>query len=74
MKTITIRAEAIAHNGCTHTNDVLRASLGSEHTEDASSTADIKDGLALEQIGVVQNGIAVSTGADRVLQHLLVDT
>ena len=66
MKTITIRAEAIAHNGCTHTNDVLRASLGSEHTEDTGTASNIEDDLVLEDVLVLNNGVHVGAGANLI--------
>ena len=57
----------------TYTNDVLRASLGSEHTEDTSTATNVKNSLALEQVGVVQDRVTVCASADAVLQHLLVN-
>ena len=57
----------------THTNNVLRTSLGSKHTEDTSTAANIKDGLALEDSRVVEDRVAVGTSADGILQHLLVN-
>ena len=58
----------------TYTNDVLRASLGREHTQDAGTTADIEDDLVLEQVGVLDDSITVRARTNAILQHLFVDT
>ena len=52
---------------------MLRTSFRGKHTENAGTTANIKDNLALEKGGVVQDGIAVRASADRIFQHLLVN-
>lgn len=46
---------------------MLRTSLGCEHGEDTGSTSNIEDILALEKVGVVDNGGSVGTRSDRVL-------
>ena len=50
---------------------MLGASLGGKHAKNTSAAADIKNSLALEQMFVLDDGVAVAYGADLVLQHLL---
>jgi len=57
-----------------NTNDLLGSSLGGEHAKNTGTTADVEDRLALEQVRVVHDGVAVRQGADLILEHLLVDT
>ena len=59
--------------GKTYTDDVLRASLCSKHAQNTSSTSNIKDGLALEQMWIVHDGGAIGPRPDGVLEHLFVD-
>lgn len=44
-----------------------------ENAEDASATAHVQHHFVLEQLGVVDDGLHVRLGPDRVLEHLLVD-
>lgn len=71
--------------GHVDTNDLLGTGLSSEHGEDTGTTADlpselsmsdtyIKNDLVLEEVLVLEDGVAVGQGADLVLEHLLVDT
>ena len=55
-------------------DDLLRSSLGAEHGQDTSSTADIQDNLVLEDVLVLVDEIAIGIGTDSVLQHGLVDS
>ena len=64
---------SLAANPFAHPDDVLSACFGGEHTEDTSATANIKDSLPLEELLVLEDGVAVGTGPDRVLEHFLVD-
>lgn len=57
----------------THPGNVLRARLRREHAQNTGATANVQDGLALKEVGVVDDGGAVRAGADAVFQHLLVD-
>lgn len=50
------------------------AGLCSKHRKDSSATPNIQDGLALEKMRIVHDGGAIRAGANRVLQHLLMDT
>ena len=59
------------HNTATHPDDLLGAGLGSKHAEDAGTATDIEHGLALEQMLVLDDRVAVADRADLVLQHLL---
>lgn len=62
------------HAITTHSYDVLRTSLGSEHAQDSGTAPNIQDRLALEEMGVVDDGGAVGSRAHGILQHLLVNT
>ncbi len=66
--------ERITIHERTHSDDVLRTGLRGEHTEDAGTAADVEDKLVLEEVGVVDDRVAVRARAHGVLQHLLVDT
>lgn len=44
------------------------------HRENTSSAADIENDLVLEEVLVLDNGVHVGTGADLILQHLLVNS
>ena len=57
----------------THSNDVLRTGLSSEHTQDSCTASNIQDCLALEEVGVVDDGRAVGSRAHGIFQHLFVD-
>lgn len=61
-------------NDETHPNDVLSASLCRKHTQDSRPTSNIEDGFPLKQVTIVYNGRTVRSRANRVLQHLLVNT
>lgn len=50
---------------------LLRCAL---HGENTGSAADIENDLVLEQVLVLDDGVHVGTGADLILQHLLVDS
>lgn len=43
----------------TYPDDMFCPRLGSKHAEDASATSYIKDGLSLEQVAVIDDGVAV---------------
>lgn len=58
----------------THTDDVFCARLRGEHAENTSTASNVEDSLVLEKVGVVYDGISVRPRADRVLQHLFVNT
>lgn len=58
----------------THAYDVFGASLGCEHAENAGTASNIKDSFVLEKVGIVDDGVSVGPGSDRVLEHLFVDT
>jgi hypothetical protein len=50
------------------------AGLGSKHRKDPSTTPNIQHALAFEKMRIVHDGGAIRARANRVLQHLLVDT
>lgn len=50
------------------------ASLCCEHAQDASTTSDIENGFALEQMGVVDDSIAIRSRSYGILQHFLMNT
>ena len=52
-------------------NNLLQCAL---HGENTGSAADIENDLVLEQVLVLNDGVHVGTGADLILQHLLVDS
>ena len=58
----------------THADDVSRACPGSEHREDPGATTDIEHRLVLEEVWIVDDCGTIGTRADRVLQHLLMNT
>jgi hypothetical protein len=75
--------------GHVDTNDLLGTGLSSEHGENTSAASDleqlatcgvgqlfntyVKNDLVLEEVLVLEDGVAVREGADLVLEHLLVD-
>jgi len=60
--------------GGTYTNDMSSAGPGSKHRKDPSATPNIQHGLAFEKMRIVHDGGAIRAGANRILQHLLMDT
>ena len=58
----------------TYANNVSSTSLGGKHAQDTGTTADVKDELVLEEMGIVHDRIAVRSRADSVLEHLLMDS
>ena len=50
------------------------AGLGSKHRKDPSATANIQHALAFKKVRIVHDGCAIRARANRVLQHLLMDT
>lgn len=59
--------------GHVDTDNLLGTSLRGKHGEDTGTAADIENDLVLEQVLVLDDGIAVRHGADLILKHLLVD-
>jgi hypothetical protein len=57
----------------THSDNMFRASLGSEHTQDSSTATNIQHCLSFEQMGVVDDSGAVGARSYGVFQHLLVN-
>lgn len=53
--------------------DILGARFGAEHREDASAATYVHHDLVLEQVRILQNGVALGVGAHAVLDHVLVD-
>ena len=60
--------------GGTYTNDMGSTSLGSKHGKDSRATPNIQHGLIFEKMWIVHDGGAIRASANRVLQHLLMDT
>ena len=50
------------------------ACLGGEETENTSTASHVKDGLALEQMWIVDDCCAIRPRPDGVLEHLFVNT
>ena len=53
---------------------MLRASFGCEHAQDTGTATDIEDDFVLEQVGVLNDSIAVRARTNAILQHFFVDT
>mmetsp|Transcript_2317 Transcript_2317/g.5432 ORF Transcript_2317/g.5432 Transcript_2317/m.5432 type:complete len:217 (+) Transcript_2317:532-1182(+) len=60
--------------GAVNSVHMLRASTSSEHRQNSSATADVKNNLVLEQIRVLHDGVHVCFGADFILEHFLMDS
>jgi hypothetical protein len=60
--------------GGTYADDMRSAGLGSKHRKDPSTTPNIQHALAFEKMRIVHDGSAIRARANRVLQHLLMDT
>ena len=56
-----------------HPEHPLGPGLGSEQGEDAGPAADIEDGLVLEEVFILVNGVPVGEGSHGVPQHHMVD-
>ena len=68
-----VKITVILRNPDTHPDNMFRACLCGEQTEDTSAASHIKNGLALEQMGIVHDGGAIGPRPDGVLEHLFVN-
>jgi len=57
-----------------YANDLLGTGLCRKQAQDGRSAANVEHDLVLEQVRVVDNGVAVRVCSDLVLEHLLVDS
>lgn len=57
----------------TYADDLLCTRLGGEHAENTRSTSNVEDPLPLEELFVLQDGVAVGGRPDGVLEHLFVN-
>lgn len=55
----------------TYPYNLFGSCFGSKHAEDACPTAHVQHYLVLEQMLVVEHGIAVGKSANLIFQHLL---
>lgn len=67
-------ARFVQGSNITYPDHMLRARLGGKHAEDTGTAADIEHELVLEQVGVLDDRVAVRARAHSVLEHLLVDS
>jgi len=57
-----------------NTDNLLGTCLGSEHTKNTSTAADIKNNLILEEVLILNDRLHVGLGTNFVLEHFLMDT
>lgn len=83
MPTLTVLRKAISPDnlfslvqnvGHVNADNQLGTSLRGEHGKNTSTTANVKNHLVLEKVGVLHDGVAVRECPDRVLEHFFVDT
>ena len=58
----------------TYADDVLGACFCGKHAEDAGTASDVEDCFSSEEVAVIDDGGAIGSRPDGVLEHFFVDT